>query len=125
MARCLLLEAKLSISPWAYAVMAAAYIRNRCFNARLGKTPYEAPTRSEPNLSKMHIFGSVCFAYVQNPKKLDPRSKQGIFVGYDKKSPAYLIFYPDTNKVERVRCVKFFDEGNLETQPPISLLDFC
>ena len=83
---------------WTYAVMAAAYI-SRCFNVRLGKTPYEAFTGSKPNLSNMHVFGSVCYAYVQNAKKLDPRSKQGIFVGYDKGSPAYLVFYPDSNKV--------------------------
>jgi hypothetical protein len=39
MARCLLLEAKLPKMLWTYAVMASAYIRNRCFNDRLGKTP--------------------------------------------------------------------------------------
>ena len=42
MARCLLLEANLPKFLWTYAVMASAYIRNRCFNDRLGKTPYEA-----------------------------------------------------------------------------------
>ena len=94
--------------------MAAAYIRNRCFNARLGKTPYEALTGSKPNLSNMHIFGFTCYAYTQNAKKLDPRSKKVIFVGYDKRSPAYLVYYPDTDKIERVRCVKFFKKGNLQ-----------
>ena len=44
MARCLLLEAKLPKMLWTYAVMASAYIRNMCFNDRLGKTPYEALT---------------------------------------------------------------------------------
>ena len=114
MARCLLLEAKLQKSMWPYAVMAAAYIRNRCFSVRLGKTPYEALTGSKPNLSNMHIFGCTCYAYTQNAKKLDPRSKKGIFVGYDKRSPAYLVYYPDTDKIEHVRCVKFFKEGNLQ-----------
>ena len=114
MARCLLLEAKLQKSMWPYAVMAAAYIRNRCFNARLGKTPYEGLTGSKHNLSKMHIFGCTCYAYTQNAKKLDPRSKKGIFVGYDKGSPAYFVCYPDTDKIEGVRCVKFFKEDNLQ-----------
>ena len=62
----------------------------------------------------MHIFGCTCYAYTQNAKKLYPRSKQGIFLGYDKRSPAYLVYYPDTDKIERVRCVKFFKEGNLQ-----------
>ena len=107
MARCLLLESELNKSFWAYAVMTAAYIKNRCFNPRLGKTPYEALIGKRPDLSNMHIFGSTCYAYVQNAKKLEARSKKGAFVGYDKESPAYVIYYPEANKVERVRCVSF------------------
>jgi hypothetical protein len=34
----------------------------------------------------------ICYAYVQNAKKLEHRSKEGSFVGYDKKSPAYLVY---------------------------------
>ena len=114
MARCLLLEAKLPKNLWTYAVMTSVYIRNRCFNPRLGKTPYEAFVGKQPNLSNMHVFGSACYAIVQNPKKLDARSQKGIFVGYDKGSPSYLVFFPETNRVERVRCVKFFDNLKAE-----------
>ena len=35
-------------------------------------------------------------------------------MAYDKRSTAYLVYYPDTDKIERVRCVKFFKEGNLQ-----------
>ena len=80
MARCLLLEAKFPKHLWTYAVMASVYIRNRCFNPRLGKTPYEALIGKQPNLSNMHVFGSTCYAFVQNAKKLDARSQKGIFV---------------------------------------------
>ena len=111
MARCLLLEANLPKTLWTYAVMASAYIRNRCFNSRLGMTPFEALTGKRPNLGNMHVFGSTCYAYVQNAKKLDARSKRGIFVGYDRESPAYLVYYPNANKVERVRCVKFHGQS--------------
>ena len=110
MARCLLLESKLPKTLWTYTVMAAVYIRNRCFNKRLGKTPYEALVGKKPNLSSIHIFGSESYAYVQNAKTLDMRSKKGIFVGYDKGSPAYLVYYPDSNVIERVRCEKVMDE---------------
>ena len=44
MARCLLLESALPKDMWAYAVMSAVYIRNRCYNPRTGKTPFEAFT---------------------------------------------------------------------------------
>ena len=110
MARCLLLEAKLPKNLWTYAVMTSVYIRNRCFHPRLGKTSYEALVGRQPNLSNMHVFGSTCYAIIQNPKMLDVRSQKDIFVGYDKGSPSYLVFFPETNRVERVRCVKFFDD---------------
>ena len=117
MARCLLLEANLPKELWTYAVMTAVYIRNRCFNSRLGKTPYEALTTKQPNLGNMHAFGTTCYAYVQNAKKPDPRSVKGIFVGYDKESPAYLVYHPETNKISKVRCVKFIDRSENEISP--------
>ena len=89
MTRYLLLESNLPKYLWSYAVKVASYIRNRCYNPRTGKTPYESLTGLKPNLSNMHIFGCTCFAYVQDKKKLDPRSKEGIFVGCDSESPAY------------------------------------
>ena len=95
----------------AYAVMTAVYIKNWCFNPRLGKTLYEALIGKRPDLSNMHIFGSTWYAYVKNATKLEARSKKGVFVGYDKESPAYLIYYPEANKVERVRCVKFLEQN--------------
>ena len=60
----------------------------------------------------MHVFASNCYAYVKNAKKLEVRSKQGIFVGYDRESPTYLIYFPESNKIEQVRCVKFFPTVN-------------
>ena len=46
------------------------------------------------NLFTMHIFGTICFAYVQDKGKLDPPSEEGIFLGYDMYSPAYIIYLP-------------------------------
>ena len=55
----------------------------------------------------MNTFGCVWYAYVQNKSKFDARSEKGIFIGYDKNSPAYLIYFPNNDDVRRVRCVKF------------------
>lgn len=107
MARCMLLESKLQKCFWTYAVMSTVYIRNRCFNDRLKKTPFEVFTGAKPDISNMHIFGSVCYAYVQQKKKLDARSEKGIFVGYDKGSPSYLVYFPNHGEIKKVRCVKF------------------
>jgi hypothetical protein len=119
-ARCLLLDAKLPKEMWTYAVMAAAYIRNRCYNTRMGQTPFQLLTGRKPNLSNMHVFGTVCFTYEQNKAKLDARSKKGIFVGYDKYSPAYLVYNSDTNEIRRCRCVKFTD---IKDEPKVAVSD--
>ena len=88
MTRCLLIESKLPKNLWVYALMAAAYIRNCCYDRNTRKTPYESFTNSKPNFNKMHIFGRTCFGYVQDKMKLDPRWEKCIFVGYDKQHPA-------------------------------------
>ncbi|KAL9987803.1 hypothetical protein ACROYT_G002165 [Oculina patagonica] len=126
MGRCLLLQANLGKGFWPYAVMAAAYIRNRCFNNRLKQTAYFAITGKKPNLSNMRVFGSECYAYKQNKKKLDPRCTKGIFLGYDKESPAYLVLIPETGKIMKYRVVKFPRRGvhvERQTQTEIPLGD--
>ena len=66
-------------------------------------------TGSKPKLNKIHIFGTICFCCVQNKMKLNPRCEKVIFVRYDKQSPAYLIYFPETAVIKRVRCVNFTD----------------
>ena len=87
--------------------MTAAVIRYRCFNNRLKQTPYYMITGRKPDLSKMNIFRSTCYAYKNLKKKLDPKCEKGIFVGYDRNSSAYLVFYPEDNRVLKHRLIKF------------------
>ena len=111
MSRCLLIESGLPKNLWPYAVMYATHIRNRCYQQRTGQTPYFMLTNRVPNVHKLAIFGSVCYAFDhQNPKKLDPRSKRGIFVGMDKDSPSYLVYFPDDAKIRKYRTVKCTDQ---------------
>ena len=49
----------------------------------------------------MHIFDTTCFCYVQNKTELDPCCEKGIFIGYDKQSPAYLIYFLKTTAIKR------------------------
>ncbi|KAG7479129.1 Retrovirus-related Pol poly from transposon TNT 1-94 [Solea senegalensis] len=69
-----------------------------------------------PNLSNMKIFGSECYVYKQDKKKLDSRCEKGIFVGYDKYSPAYNVYHPETGKVLKHRLVKFITKNNTDSQ---------
>lgn len=119
MSRCLLLESEVPDKLWNYA-MPAAYVRNRCYSRRTKKTPYELFTGKEPNISKLQKFGSICFAYKQEKGKLESRCEQGVFIGYDKNSPAYLVYYPDIERVQKHRLVKFTTKTatEKETQTP-------
>lgn len=120
MARCMLIESGLPKTLWNYAVRTASYIRNRCLNNTTRKTPFELFTSKRPDIRNMHIFGSTCFAYIQNTQKLDARAKKGKFVGYDPLSPAFLVYFSDKNQVKRVRCVTFHD-----TIPTKKYIDEC
>ena len=112
----MLLESNLPKQLWTYAVQTAAQIRNRCYSKRLEQTPYRVFTGKTPNLSNMNIFGSECYVYQQDKKKLDSRCKKGILVGYDKYSPAYNVYYPETGKVLKHRLVKFITKGSADSQ---------
>ena len=70
-------------------------------------TPLEAATGRRPNLAAFHPIGVRCFSYVQNKLMLEPRATAAAFLGYDKNSPAYLIYQPHTGKVIKVRQLSF------------------
>lgn len=114
MGRCMLAESKLPKHLWPYAIQTAAMVCNRCYKRRTGQTPYQLLTGKKANLSKMQKFGSTCYMYKQDKGKLNSKCDQGCFVGYDKNSPAFLIYKPDTNKVQKHRLVKFVKNTAVE-----------
>lgn len=59
--------------------MTAALIHNRCYNRRVEQTPHCILTGKKPNLLKIKVFGSVCYAYKQDKRQLDLECKKGIF----------------------------------------------
>ena len=61
-------------------------------------------------MSNMHSFGTQRFAYIDEKKKLDNHSEEGIFLGYDRKSPAYFIYFPNKNKIKKAPCVRFTEQ---------------
>ncbi|RXN30671.1 Retrovirus-related Pol poly from transposon TNT 1-94 [Labeo rohita] len=120
MTRCLLIESKLPDELWNYAMQTSAYVRNRCYCRCTRKTPYELFTGRKPDVSKMQKFGSNCFAYKQEKGKLDSRCEEGVFIGYDKNSPAYLVYYPNTGKIQKHRLVKFTAKTTREKETQTS-----
>ena len=95
--------------------MAAAHVRNRMYCQRIRDTPYHLLTGKQPSVSQLHLFGSVCFTNVHLKKKLDPRCKKGCFVGYDKYSPSYLVYFPETKSVMKSGTVEFTERLDLDS----------
>lgn len=84
MARSMMNGAQLPQQCWADAVVAAAYIRNRCPTSVLnGKSPMEMITSSLINLDHLRIFGSKAQIMVPKEKrhKLDVKAQSAVFVG--------------------------------------------
>nr|GEU62015.1 copia protein [Tanacetum cinerariifolium] len=71
--------------------------------------------KSKPTLDYFRVFGSKCF--ILNTKdyltKFDPKSYEGIFLGYSQNSKAYIILNKHTKKVKESLNVTFD-----ETPPP-------
>ena len=59
------------------------------------KTSEEVFTGTRPNVSHIHIFGSVCYCHVHanNRKKPDPSGEKGLLVGFSEVSKAYGVTF--------------------------------
>ena len=57
------------------------------------KSPYEVCTMKSPDISFLQIFGTDAYDHVPaaNRRKLDYKSKKGVFVGYSTSSKAYSL----------------------------------
>ncbi|GJS90064.1 retrovirus-related pol polyprotein from transposon TNT 1-94 [Tanacetum coccineum] len=116
MSRTMLNEQSIPQKFWCNAVDTSTYIINRIsIRHILGKTPYELLRGRKPNLNYFKVFGSKCF--ILNTKdyltKFDPKSYEGVFLGYSQNSKAYIILNKQTMKVEESLNVTFD-----ETPPP-------
>ncbi|GJQ96626.1 retrovirus-related pol polyprotein from transposon TNT 1-94 [Tanacetum coccineum] len=116
MSRTMLNEQSLPQKFWCNAVDTSTYILNRILiRAILGKTPYELLRGRKPILDYFRVFGSKCF--ILNTKdyltKFDPKSYEGVFLGYSQNSKAYIILNKHTRKVKKSLNMTFD-----ETPPP-------
>ena len=111
-ARSMLEHAQLPPSFWALAVDTAAYLRNRCPTEALDKkTPFEVWFGRKPNVNSLRIFGCHVLVHVDESerRKLDAKSKLGIFVGYAPNRKGYRYFDPETKRVPASRDMKFLE----------------
>ncbi|GJU49677.1 retrovirus-related pol polyprotein from transposon TNT 1-94 [Tanacetum coccineum] len=114
--RTMLNEQSLPQKFWCNAIDTSTYILDRILiRVILGKTPYEILRGRKPTLDYFRVFGSKCF--ILNTKdyltKFDPKSYEGVFLGYSQNSKAYIILNKHTRKIEESLNVTFD-----ETPPP-------
>ena len=92
MVRSMLIESQLPKKFWAEALSTACYLKNRSSDRALdGRTPYEALTGRKPNVSKLRIFGCICYAHIpkNERQKLDSKSEESVFLGYGTEVQGY------------------------------------
>nr|GEZ93642.1 retrovirus-related Pol polyprotein from transposon TNT 1-94 [Tanacetum cinerariifolium] len=110
MSRTMLNEQSLPQKFWCNTVDTSTYILNRILiRAILGKTPYELLRCRKLTLDYFRVFGSKCF--IVNTKdfitNLDPKSYEGVFLGYSQNSKAYIVLNKHTKKVKESLNVTF------------------
>ena len=78
------------------------------------KTSYELIKGRKPNISHLRTFGCTCFVHnngKDNLGKFDPRSDEGIFLGYSSQSKAYRVYNKSTKKIEESIHVVFNEKS--------------
>ena len=109
-ARTMLSDSNLPNNYWAEAIGTACYVQNRVLvRPILNKTSYELFHDRVPSVSYFKVFGSKCFILntKDNLDKFDPKSDEGIFVGYSTRSKAYRVLNKRTHVIEESLHVKF------------------
>jgi hypothetical protein len=94
-------------------VNTACHIINRVYlRPETSKTPYEIWRGKKPMVKYFKTFGSKCFVLcdMENLGKFDPKSDEGIFLGYSSTSSAYRVFNKRTETVMESINVVIDDE---------------
>lgn len=97
-----LYHSQLPLSFWAEVVVYIVYTLNgTCSRVHGQQTPFELYTCIKPSLSHLRPFGCPVYVYIpaQLRKKLDAKSRCGIFVGYSNESKGYRVWDPTKKQV--------------------------
>nr|GEU63443.1 hypothetical protein [Tanacetum cinerariifolium] len=92
------------------AVATACYTQNRSIiQLRHGKTPYELLHNKLPDLSFLYVFGALCYPTndSENLGKLQPKTDNGIFIGYAPTKKAFWIYNRRTRQIVETFHVDF------------------
>ncbi|KAJ4715305.1 Retrovirus-related Pol polyprotein from transposon TNT 1-94 [Melia azedarach] len=111
-ARCMLSNAELTRRFWVEAVSTTCYLINRGPHTGINlKTPFEVWSGKPADYSNLRAFGCTVYYHI-NEGKLEPRTKNGVFVGYGDRVKGYRIWSPSEKRVILSRNV-VFDENSM------------
>ena len=124
-ARALLIDSGLPKFLWKEAMKFSMWIRNRTTTHHLdGRTPYEVLYGTKPEIGDIHLWGSRVWVRSLTAGKLDPRGREGRFVGYDAESKGCRIYWTDSRTIGVERDLIFEDrpmDGELILLPDTSI----
>ena len=98
--RALLVDSGLPKFLWKEALKFAMWIRNQTTTHRLnGRTPYEVFYGTKPDIKDIHLWGSCVWVRDLTAGKLDPRGREGRFIGYEAESKGCCIYWPNSRSI--------------------------
>nr|GEW62464.1 retrovirus-related Pol polyprotein from transposon TNT 1-94 [Tanacetum cinerariifolium] len=109
-ARTMLIFSKASLFLWAKAINTGCYTQNRSLIClRYNKTPYDLIQNKKPDLSFLHVFGSLCYPTNDHEDlgKFDAKANIGIFVGYAPAKKSFKIYNRRTRIISETIHVTF------------------
>jgi hypothetical protein len=98
---------------WGEAINTACHVINRVYiRPETNKAHYEIWRGKKPTVKYFRTFGSKCYILRdrENLEKFDPKSDEGIFLGYSTNSCAYRFFNKRTKTVMESINVVIDDE---------------
>jgi len=110
MGRTLLHTAHMPHNLWVEAFCTAVSLINRLPTPILqGTSPYKLLFGVSPDYTFLRVFGCICYPYLGDyvTNKLQPRSLQCVFVGYNDRNHGYRCFHPPTGRLYVSRHVIF------------------
>ena len=88
---------------WEYATLHAAYLQNRSYTKHLqNETPYQGWHDTKPDVSHLREFGAPVWVLLQGQKeqrKMLPKSKRQVYIGYDNGAKAVKYYNAATQNV--------------------------
>jgi hypothetical protein len=111
---------------WEPAILHASYIRNRSYTKPLQTlTPFQGWHKRKPDVSHLREFGAPVWILLQGQKetrKMLPKSKRQIYVGFDDGSKAVKYYNAETRKILTSRNFKHLTLTKRDKTPePITI----